>query len=118
MPVVWSVLITCLEVCELITKRASWLGKVNLIESPHLVELISQKAGWVGKADLLQSLHLLLVFVYLILVLASPDWHLVAALVVCLAWLDVSHSMSYLLFGKWSSLGLYITMLLEVNDPW
>ena len=89
------------------------------MESPHLGELISQKAGWVGKEDLLQTLHLLLVFLYLILVgLASPDCHLLAALVVCLAWLDVSLSMSYLLFGKWSSLGLYITMLLEVNDPW
>ena len=101
----------------MISQRAGWSGKENLIESPHLGEVITQKAGWVGKEDLLQTLHLLLVFVYLILVgLGSPDWHLVAALVVCLAWLDVSLCMSYLLFGKWSSLGLYITMLLEVSS--
>ena len=98
----WSGLIICMEVCELINQKAEWLRK------------------W---ENFIQTLHLVLVLVYLIVVGLglSHCLHLMplmAALVVCLAWLDVSLSMSYLLFGKWSSLGLYITMLLEVNDPW
>ena len=93
--VVWSVLIICVEFCEFITQKAEWVSKENII----------------------QTIHLVLVFVYLILVgLCLPDsQHLMAALVVCIAWLDVSVALSYLLFGKWSSLGLYINMLLEVR---
>ena len=92
---VWSVLIICVEVCELITQKAEWLRWENMI----------------------QTIHLTLIFLYLILVVGlcvlDPQ-HLLAALVVCFAWMDVSVAMSYLLFGKWSSLGLYISMLFEV----
>ena len=90
---VWSVLIICVELCELITQKAEWLRWENMIQTIHLALAL-----------------------YLILVgLCVPDsQNLLAALVVCFAWMDVSVAMSYLLFGKWSSLGLYISMLFEV----
>ena len=83
--------------------------------------MINQKAEWLRKwENFIQTLHLVLVLVYLFVVglrlsHCQQLMPLMAALVVCLAWMDVSVSMKYLLFGKWSSLGLYISMLVEVR---
>ena len=86
----------------------------------EICEIITQKSEWVRWVNIIETIHLVLVFGYLVLVgLGLSDClHFMAGLsgvVVCLAWLDVSVAMSYFLFGKWSSLGLYISMLLQVR---
>ena len=83
-----------------------------------ICEAINQRSKWVCQENIFQMLHLIMVSVYLVLV--YPDcqgpWSGLAGLVVCLAWLAGSYSMKYLMFGRWSSMGLYMSMLLNVSQ--
>ena len=77
--------------------------------------MITQRADWIRASNLIQTIHLVLVFSYLIsLSLGAQAASHLAAPVVCLAWFDLTVSMSYIQFGQWSSLGLYMSMLKEV----
>ena len=104
---------------------------ISLIE---VFEVITQRKKWFCAENIIQVLHLILVYVYLILVflvfldcgssasvgpeiahespMNRPE---IAALVVCVAWLDLSYSMQYIMFGRWSSMGLYMSMLVDVS---
>lgn len=91
---------------------------VEIVESVALkLKYLYSLTNWI------QSLHCLLIIIYQILILVLPvgnDYNDYAnslgALVVFIAWLDLSVSLKSLMFSKWSNLGLYITMLIEVKS--
>ena len=100
---------------------------ISLIE---VFEVITQRKKWFCAENIIQVLHLIGVYVYLMLVFlkCGPSldvdmdahvieiMHVIAALVVCVAWLDLSYSMQYIMFGRWSSMGLYMSMLVDVSQ--
>ena len=90
----------------------------------ELVEAINAKMKWFSKENILQVLHLLAVFVYLMLINLEHekegglecDWKALAGGVVCFAWLDTGYSIRHLMFGRWPSIGLYVSMLMIVSQ--
>ena len=46
----------------------------------------------------------------------KEPWSALAGVVVCFAWLDMGYSTKYLMFGRWSSIGLYLRMLVTVSQ--
>ena len=85
----------------------------------ELVEAINAKMKWFSKENILQVVHLICVIVYLILIyldfkIKKPD--ALAGGVVCFAWLDMGYSTKYLMFGRWPSTGLYLSMLVKVSQ--
>ena len=90
---------------------------ISLIE---VFEVITQRKKWFCAENIIQVLHLIGVYVYLMLVFldcgSSASVGHVDALVVCVAWLDLSYSMQYIMFGRWSSMGLYMSMLVDVSQ--
>ena len=100
---------------------------ISLIE---VFEVITQRKKWFCAENIIQVVHLIGVYVYLMLVFlkCGPSlgvdmdahvieiMHVIAALVVCVAWLDLSYSMQYIMFGRWSSMGLYMSMLVDVSQ--
>ena len=86
----------------------------------HIFEILLKKMRWFCVEKFIQVLHLILVYVYLMLVFldcgSSASVGHVDALVVCVAWLDLSYSMQYIMFGRWSSMGLYMSMLVDVSQ--
>ena len=98
-------------------------GSTFLIFLIELVEAINAKMKWFSKENILQVVHLICVIVYLILIylrkfkkpcLAVTDT--LAGGVVCFAWLDMGYSTKYLMFGRWPSTGLYLSMLVKVSQ--
>ena len=91
---------------------------VEIVEGVALkLKYFSSLENWI------QSLHCILIIVYQILILGLPDdndfyyyVNALGALVVFISWLDLSVSLKSLMFSKWSNLGLYITMLIEVKN--
>ena len=86
----------------------------------EIIELVALKLQYFHSlTNWIQCLHCILIIVYQILIyLLSENYYLNAlgALVVFIAWLDLSVSLKSLMFSKWSNLGLYITMLIEVKN--
>ena len=86
----------------------------------EIIELVALKLQYFHSlTNWIQCLHCILIIVYQILIyLLSDNYYLNAlgALVVFIAWLDLSVSLKSLMFSKWSNLGLYITMLIEVKN--
>ena len=70
---------------------------------------------WFCVENIIQVLHLILVYVYLMLVFldcgSSASVGHVDALVVCVAWLDLSYSIKYL--RSWAP---YMRMLVDVSQ--
>ena len=89
----------------------------------EIVELVAVKLEYFHSlTNWIQFLHCIFIIVYQILILVLPpdcnniDYiNFLGALVVFIAWLDLSVSLKSLMFSKWSNLGLYITMLIEVK---
>ena len=106
---------------------------ISLIE---VFEVITQRKKWFCAENIIQVVHLIGVYVYLMLVLmlvlkcgssasvgpadaqdgVQDVMMMIAAMVVCVAWLDLSYSMQYIMFGRWSSMGLYMSMLVDVSQ--
>ena len=85
----------------------------------ELVEAINAKMKWFSKENILQVLHLICVIVYLILIYLDFKIKKLDALaggVVCFAWLDMGYSTKYLMFGRYPSTGLYLTLLVTVSQ--
>ena len=132
-----AILISGLTVSELPVQNASDAKNVD-IENPigvwyilalvftfillffEIIELVALKLQYFHSlTNWIQCLHCILIIVYQILIyLLSENYYLNAlgALVVFIAWLDLSVSLKSLMFSKWSNLGLYITMLIEVKN--
>ena len=87
----------------------------------EIVELVALKLEYFHSlTNWIQVLHCIFIIVYQILILVLPPDYIeymnfLGALVVFIAWLDLSVSLKSLMFSKWSNLGLYITMLIEVK---
>ena len=69
----------------------------------------------------IQIFHIILSFIYLLILVTVgkvPDTcqatRYLSAVVVFIAWMDLTFALRSLMFGKLSNLGLYITLLLEV----
>ena len=69
----------------------------------------------------IQICHIVLSFIYLLILVTVgkvPDTcqatRYLSAVVVFIAWMDLTFALRSLMFGKLSNLGLYITLLLEV----
>ena len=69
----------------------------------------------------IQICHIILSFIYLLILVTVgkvPDTcqatRYLSAVVVFIAWMDLTFALRSLMFGKLSNLGLYITLLLEV----
>ena len=92
---VFTIILFIVEIIELATTE------------PIIIYYFKSFRNWV------QSLHCIAIFVYQILILYM-DVGALGAFVVFIAWLDLSVSLKSLMFSKWSNLGLYITMLIEV----
>ena len=73
---------------------------------------------WFSMKNILQVLHLMAVTIYLILIYLNcrDPWSALAGGVVCYAWLYMGYSTKYLMFGRWSSIGLYLSMLVIVSQ--
>lgn len=88
----------------------------------EIVELVAIKLKYFySLRNWIQSLHCIFIIVYQIVILVLPDDYdsyvnPLGALVVFIAWLDLSVSLKSLMFSKWSNLGLYISMLIEVKS--
>ena len=90
----------------------------------EIVEVVALKLEYFySLTNWIQFLHCILIIVYQILILVIPDdndyndyINALGALVVFIAWLDLSVSLKSLMFSKWSNLGLYISMLIEVKS--
>ena len=101
-------------------------GSTFLIFLIELVEAINAKMKWFSKENILQVVHLICVIVYLILIyldfkikkpcLAEPCLDALAGGVVCYAWLDMGYSIRHLMFGRWPSSGLYVSLLMIVSQ--
>lgn len=85
----------------------------------EIVELVALKLEYFHSlTNWIQLIHCIFIIVYQILILVLPPHkylNFLGALVVFIAWLDLSVSLKSLMFSKWSNLGLYITMLIEVK---
>ena len=90
----------------------------------EIVELVALKLEYFHSlTNWIQLIHCIFIIVYQILILVLPPDYIdsriltnfLGALVVFIAWLDLSVSLKSLMFSKWSNLGLYITMLIEVK---
>ena len=85
----------------------------------EIIELVAIKLEYFHSlTNWIQFLHCILIIVYQILLYLMEDndyLNALGALVVFIAWLDLSVSLKSLMFSKWSNLGLYITMLIEVK---
>ena len=85
----------------------------------EIIELVAIKLEYFHSlTNWIQFLHCILIIVYQILLylMEENDYlNALGALVVFIAWLDLSVSLKSLMFSKWSNLGLYITMLIEVK---
>ena len=46
----------------------------------------------------------------------KEPWSALAGVVVCFAWLDMGYSIKYLMFGRYPSTGLYLSMLVKVSQ--
>ena len=106
---VWYILAIIFTLILLIVEIVEWVALK--------LEYFYSLTNWI------QSLHCILIIVYQILILVLPDGNdyfdyvnALGALVVFIAWLDLSVSLKSLMFSKWSNLGLYITMLIEVKS--
>ena len=84
----------------------------------ELCEAINAKMKWFSIENILQVIHLYAVIVYLMLIYLDPKepWSALAGGVVCYAWLYMGYSTKYLMFGRWSSIGLYLSMLVIVSQ--
>ena len=81
-------------------------------------EMLIKKTEWFDFTNITQMLVLLLIFLYQAIVFqfSGQDYFkYLPIIIVFISWMDLTFSFQSLLFGKWSSLGLYITMLTEVN---
>ena len=85
-------------------------------------ELLLKKAQWFDLTNIVQMCEMLLIFLYILLVYEAfdlgNDFKYLPILIVFISWMDLTFSFQSLLFGKWSSLGLYISMLTEVSHLW
>ena len=88
-----------------------------LIVLKEVAEMINQKLKWFSFLNIVQLLHVILIFVYqALLVVNVSNYEYLQAFIIFISWIDLTLSLQSLLFGKWSSLGLYITMLIEVDQ--
>ena len=93
-------------------------GSTFLIFLIELCEAINARMKWFSIENILQVIHLYAVIVYLMLIYLDPKepWSALAGGVVCYAWLYMGYSTKYLMFGRWSSIGLYLSMLVIVSQ--
>ena len=94
------------------------IGSTIIIFLIELIEAINARRKWLTKENILQVLHLLAVIVYLMLIYldCKSPWSWLAGGIVCFAWLDMGYSIKYLMFGRWPSIGLYLSMLVTVSQ--
>ena len=82
-------------------------------------EILIKKANWFDFVNMVQMCHLLLIFLYQALIYSKTTelehFKYLPTIIVFVSWMDLTFSFQSLLFGKWSSLGLYISMLTEVD---
>eukprot|EP00092_Neocalanus_flemingeri_P010489 GFUD01011300.1.p1 GENE.GFUD01011300.1~~GFUD01011300.1.p1 ORF type:complete len:769 (+),score=191.85 GFUD01011300.1:38-2344(+) len=85
----------------------------------EVAEMINLRAKWISLHNFAQLFIIVSVFTNLaLLILGDDSWYCwmkyLAAWTVFAAWMDITLALRSLMFGKWSSLGLYILMLKEV----
>ena len=91
-----AIFIFLIEICEAIHKRMKWFTKENSLQVVHLVAV---------------TIYLLLIYLN-----CREPWSALAGGVVCFAWLDTGYSIRHLMFGRWPSIGLYVSMLMIVSQ--
>ena len=93
-------------------------GSAIFIFLIEIIEVIHVRMKWFSYENTFQVLHLMAVTIYLILIYLNcrEPWSALAGGVVCYAWLDMGYSTRHLMFGRWPSIGLYVSLLMIVSQ--
>ena len=101
-----------------------WFILTGIMTSIMLVkevaEMVNGGTKWISLHNITQLFLVFSIFVFqALLTLEDSSWYFwmkyLAAWTVFAVWMDITLALRTLVFGKWSSLGLYILMLKEVQ---